>query len=242
MNNIQAQLNTLFDQAYEAELAFVANLTAEQRMAHGAPNRWSHKDTLAHIAAWNAHEVWKMQVDARGENQPLSGDIDEINAGIYAEHQQWNWEQVLRLLQDAYRDLAATLVSLPDTDLTDPDRFPWTRRQPLLHRLAFTVYFHALSHLARLLWDDGEQAAAAQLAETICLNMASLDESESWQGVQRYNLACFYALSGQRQAALELVRQSLALRPDMAAWARQDTELASLWKDKAFVEMTANRE
>jgi hypothetical protein len=242
MENLQSHLSYLFDQAYEAELAFIANLTAEQRMADSAPDRWSHKDTLAHIAAWNAHEVWKMQAASQGETQPLSSDIDEINAGIYAQHQKWNWEQVMQLLDDARRDLAATLVDLSETDLTDPSRFPWTRGQPLLHRLAFTTYFHALSHIARLLWDSGEHAAGAQLAETTSLNMASLDESESWQGVQRYNLACFYALSGQRQAALDLVRQSLALRPDMARWARQDTELASLWEDPAFVEMTASGE
>ena len=239
MKKLQPHLNNLFDQAYEAELAFIANLTAEQRMAGGAPQHWSYKDTLAHIAAWNAHDTWKMQADSQGENQQLSGDIDEINAGIYAEHQQWSWEQVMRLLDDAHRDLAAALVDLSDSDLTDPNRFPWTRGQPLLHRLAFTVYFHALSHLARLLWDSGEHAAGAQLAETISLNMASLDESESWQGVQRYNLACFYALSGQPQAALELLRQSLALRPEIAGWARQDSELASLWEDPAFLEMTA---
>ena len=147
----------------------------------------------------------------------------------------------MRQLDDAHRDLAAALVGLSDSDLTDPSRFPWTRGQPLLHRLAFTVYFHSLSHLARLLWDSGEHAAGAQLAETISLNMASLDESENWQGVQRYNLACFYALSGQRQAALELLRQSLALRPEIVGWARQDTELASLWEDPAFLGMTAGR-
>jgi hypothetical protein len=242
MENLQSQLKTLFDQAYEAELAFIANLTVEQRMADSAPDHWSHKDTLAHIAAWNAHEVWQMHAASQGETQPLSGDIDEINAGIYAEHQMWNWEQVMQLLDDARRDLAAALVGLSDSDLTDPNRFAWTRRQSLLHRLAFTVYFHALSHIARLLWDSGEHAAGAQLAETISLNMASLDESDDWQGVQRYNLACFYALSGQRQAALDLVRQSLALRPAMAGWARQDTELASLWEDPAFVEMTAGAE
>ena len=240
MENLQSHLIYLFDQAYEAELAFVANLTAEQRMAEGAPSHWSYKDTLAHIAAWNAQDVWKMHADSQGENQQLSGDIDEINAGIYAEHQQWSWEQVMRQLDDAHRDLAAALVELSDSDLTDPSRFPWTRGQPLLHRLAFTVYFHALSHLARLLWDSGEHAAGAQLAETISLNMASLDESESWQGVQRYNLACFYALSGQPQAALELLRQSLALRPEIAGWARQDSELASLWEDPAFLKMTAS--
>jgi len=242
MENLQSHLINLFDQAYEAELAFVANLTDEQRMANGAPDHWSHKDTLAHIAAWNAHEVWKMQSAAQGETQQLSGDVDEINAGIYAEHVLWAWDQVMGLLADAQRDLAAALVHLSDSDLTDPERFSWTSHQSLLHRLAFTAYFHALSHLARLLWDSGEHTAGAQLAETISLNMASLDESQSWQGVQRYNLACFYALSGQRQAALELVRQALALRPDLAGWARQDTELASLWEDLTFVEVTAGGE
>ena len=242
MDKIVSQLIALLDQAFEAELAFVANLTDEQRHTVGNLDRWAYKDLLAHIAAWNAHEVDLLQAGVRRENPQLSNSLDEINAEIFEEHRGWSWEQVIRLLNDAHREMAAALAGLSAADLTDAERFPWTRGQPLLHRVAFTSYYHPLSHLARRLWDDGEREAGAQLEETTSLNMASLDESDHWQAVQRYNLGCFYALSDQQQAAMELVYQALVLAPDLVQWARQDEELASLRDDPAFIALTGSQD
>jgi hypothetical protein len=238
MEGLKLQLHSMLDQAYEAELAYVAGLTDEQRQAEGQFGAWSPKDTLAHIAAWNEYEVGVLQAGSGNEPPHFSGGIDEINAGIYEEHQAWSWDEIMRLLDQSQEGLAAGLARLADDDLADPQRYEWTNGQPLGQRLAFTAYFHPLSHLARLLWDAGETQAAATLAEQTCLVMAALDDSDRWQGVQRYNLACFYALSGELPTALDLVRTALALHPDLAEWARQDEELAALWPDPEFQALT----
>lgn len=50
----------------------------------------------------------------------------------------------------------------------------------------------------------------------------------------RYNLACLEAAQGNRDEALARLREAIALRPDLADWAREDEDLASLRQDAEF--------
>jgi hypothetical protein len=49
-----------------------------------------------------------------------------------------------------------------------------------------------------------------------------------------YNLACADALDGRGDAALENLRRAVAGRPEVARWARDDEDLASLRDDPGF--------
>jgi thioredoxin-like negative regulator of GroEL len=50
-----------------------------------------------------------------------------------------------------------------------------------------------------------------------------------------YNAACFEALAGRREAALEHLRAALALEPEtVRGWAANDSDLDSLRYDSAF--------
>jgi hypothetical protein len=48
------------------------------------------------------------------------------------------------------------------------------------------------------------------------------------RGEALYNLACFYAVSGQADRALALLPEALRLRPDLIEWSKEDTDLVSL--------------
>ena len=58
--------------------------------------------------------------------------------------------------------------------------------------------------------------------------MAPLDLSADWQGLVHYNMACGLSLSGTVDGALAELRQALRLRPDLAAWSRQDSDLGAV--------------
>jgi tetratricopeptide (TPR) repeat protein len=52
-----------------------------------------------------------------------------------------------------------------------------------------------------------------------------------------YELACFEAVAGSRDAALERLREAVALNAEVAAHAREDEDLASLREDPRFREL-----
>ena len=49
-----------------------------------------------------------------------------------------------------------------------------------------------------------------------------------------YNLACLEAVEGRRDGALGALRMAIGARPDVANWARDDDDLASLRGDPEF--------
>ena len=58
--------------------------------------------------------------------------------------------------------------------------------------------------------------------------MLALDNSDEARGAVSYNQGCFWALAGQPDRAIALLRSALALRPDLIEWSQQDTDLVSL--------------
>jgi hypothetical protein len=55
-----------------------------------------------------------------------------------------------------------------------------------------------------------------------------------------YNLACVEALDGHDQAAVDQLRRAIAGRPEVAEWARDDADFASLGDDPAFRALLAS--
>jgi hypothetical protein len=49
-----------------------------------------------------------------------------------------------------------------------------------------------------------------------------------------YNLACFYAKTGQPAAALALLPGALRLAPDIMEWSKEDPDLVSLHTEPAY--------
>lgn len=54
----------------------------------------------------------------------------------------------------------------------------------------------------------------------------------------RYELACWEASQGNREAALEQLREAISLQPEAAESARDDEDFAELRGDAEFAELT----
>ena len=65
--------------------------------------------------------------------------------------------------------------------------------------------------------------------------LISLSEESPFVGTYAYNLACFYALGGEKEQALKRLRQAFELRPDLIEWSKQDSDLDSLRDDPGYV-------
>jgi hypothetical protein len=82
--------------------------------------------------------------------------------------------------------------------------------------------------VAKGLADAGDPAAAADL-------MADEAAARPDQAGALYNAACFEALAGRREAALEHLRAAAEIEPDtIRGWAANDSDLDSLRDDPAF--------
>ena len=61
-------------------------------------------------------------------------------------------------------------------------------------------------------------------------------EPGAWQG--QYNAACFEALAGETDAALEHLRRAVAMNRDVVEYAAEDDDLAALRDDPRYAEAT----
>ncbi|MCJ7537335.1 MAG: hypothetical protein MUO57_17555, partial [Anaerolineales bacterium] len=95
-------------------------------------------------------------------------------------------------------------------------------------------YFHPPWHIALSYGKRGEPSLGSQLMEEVTLQMHALDDSSTWQGQSTYNLACFYALSGDKEKAIDRLNQAFSLNSDMIAWSLEDSDLVSIWDDPGY--------
>jgi hypothetical protein len=92
-------------------------------------------------------------------------------------------------------------------------------------------------------WEDFAVAFARQRAGETEAGRAAMNEAlardpDAWQGA--YNAACFEALAGQRDAALEHLRRAVTRGGDeVRTYAQSDTDLDSLRDDPLFREALA---
>ncbi len=92
-------------------------------------------------------------------------------------------------------------------------------------------------------WDDVVVAFADARAGRVAGGRAVLEEAVArrpgdWEGA--YNLACFEALFGDRDAAFAQLRRAVSLGPDeVGAYAREDSDLDPLHDDPRWQELPA---
>jgi len=62
----------------------------------------------------------------------------------------------------------------------------------------------------------------------------ALDDSPEWRSIAIYNLACYYAIAGQKEKAVERLRQALELNPGLTEWSKEDPDFASIRQEPDY--------
>jgi hypothetical protein len=226
--------------AYKEEVDFVATLNDEDRSATGTSQNWAIKDVLAHSAAWKVMMSERF-IAARGNHEPPSyDDLDVLNEELFRRHRKKSWQEVEAFIEQANRQLLEQVRLVDEEVLVDPERYTWLKGRSLWKRTIHNGYFHPMGHVAFLYSERGDKEIGNQLMEEATRILLTLDESAAWQGQSLYNLACFYALSGEKSKALENLSQCFSLNPDIIEWSKQDTDLESLWDDPAYLALVAD--
>ena len=130
----KGQVLAAIDRDREAWEALLADVGEARMLEPGAMGDWTFKDLVAHLTAWRARTMQRLEAAANGQPEPdpvwpadLRGDDtdDEINAWIYEENKDRLLGEVVGESRESFARMAEIVQMLPDDALTDPRRFPW---------------------------------------------------------------------------------------------------------------------
>ena len=226
--DLRLDLVSLLERTREEEELYIARLSPEELEQVGRVDAWSAKDLMAHLAAWRLRMADRLEGAREESSPPADGVPDAENAAIWADYAESSWDEVRHALALGHRRLADSLQALSDDELIDPQRFAWQRGQPLWRGVAGNGCTHPIMHLADAYAKRGQSDVAADMMEAISARLGELDDEPRWKGVVRYNLACFYALAGEKARAVKLLGEALQQHPGLTVWSKEDTDLASL--------------
>ena len=215
-------------------MTFVESLDESERAAEGKPDDWAIKNALVHVGLWD--QRMGVNVKAFGQGKPLTdwGDYNDVNAQDFEEHKGDSWDQVVALLERSQAALLAGIEALDEDQLGSTDWLPEAPERELWGRISGTCVMHPLIHMTGYLAENGKADQALEIILEISPPLAKLDDSDDWQGLIVYNKSCYYALTGQKAKALELLAKSLKLRPQLAEWSKEDPDLDSLREEPEY--------
>jgi tetratricopeptide (TPR) repeat protein len=231
MSDTRTRMIELLDRAYTDQQAFAATVSETDRAAVGTLEHWAIKDALSHIALWQRLTVERVAAIVQGKEPPNTDDYLPISDAHFEAHRDRSWAATIAEAEAAYRALVALTRSLSDEDLTDPHRFTHANGRALSRSIVSNGFWHPEAHLAQLYVERGEVEHANRLQEEVASMLEAIPEERS---VARYNLACYYATSGQKTRALAELATALKSYPELVDWSKQDSDLDSLRNEPAY--------
>jgi hypothetical protein len=232
MSTTKERLQKLLKIRYEEQLRFFETLTEEERTGVGSADAWSPKDVMAHVVESDAL-LADWFIDPEGQEFDEEEDYEAINARTWEKYQDTPWEEIDALAGEFYGKLVGVVQGFTEEGLNDPEN-QVTPGRPLWRIINFVAFYHPLQHIAELVAKRGDVAYGNKLQEeAVDLQMALSDEDE-WRGSVIYNLGCHYALTEQRDKALEKIRQGIELKPELKELAAKDPDLKAIQDDPEF--------
>jgi hypothetical protein len=236
-DQLKPRLLALVERAHERQRAFIQGLSDAERVEVGTPERWSAKDHLAHTMFWKEQLAERLRAVARGEvvEERDEGAFQGINERNFAAHRDHPWADVLADDVRIHLELAAAIAALSEADLAEPGRYPWNHAgEPLFTDVLGTPYYHVQEHLAQYLRDRGDLAQARRIHEDWTAEVDQPGMPDLARAIAVYNLACFYALTGDADAAIPRLAVALRLSPGLIEWSKQDTDFAAIRERPEF--------
>ena len=112
--------------------------------------------------------------------------------------------------------------------------FQWYLARTTTEAVLRNSYTHPRTHLHAYLLENGDAAAAHRLFEDAAAEMRGVAAPPIVLGAVLYNLACTRCAQGRLPEAIDLIAESLPMRPDMKEAAASDPDLAPLRDDPRF--------
>jgi hypothetical protein len=142
----------IFDELISARadlLDAIDGLTPEQMRQPFAVGKWSVKDVLAHLTAWESELVTalnQVQDSSRTPQIVLIDDIDEWNEEQYHVSARRPLEAILDDLHGVHGILRQMITDYPDKRLLDNRQFDWMEGEALSYLIEENATLHEREH------------------------------------------------------------------------------------------------
>lgn len=227
-NQLKAGLIDLFGRAQSDQRELLAALSDDERAAIGTAEQWSIKDIVLHIAFWKNRQIERLAAAAQGETPLESDHYEQVNARVFEEWRERPWQAVIDESERIFNALVAQVRDFDSEALVDPNRYEWQTGRSLLSSAVSNGFWHPEAHIAQCYIDRGDLPRATRMQEALIELLGQYGDQMSPRGEALYNLACFYATSGNTARSLELLPEALRLQPDLVEWSKEDSDLVSL--------------
>jgi hypothetical protein len=225
---IKPRLMELLNMIGEEEQTYAASLSEAYGAKTGTLEDWAPKDVLVHLAFSHQEMVKYVQASLRGETIPEDEHYQGINDRIFQDHKDDPWSQVVDWLAQANREMIEHCRLFTEQQLKSKDFLSHQGDRPLWRAIAGNGGMHPLAHLAQLYALQADATSSTRMQERAASLMAALDDSPDWIGTVQYNLACHYALCGEKEKAIPLLVEAFQLSPRLIEWSKDDHDLDSL--------------
>ena len=194
--------------------------------------RWHPKDHLAHIAWHRDRNALLIEAVRTGGEVPQEVDED-VNTSIYAATRDQPVAEVIAAARRSWDLLESVIEACTEEELDRPRPYGPPGRKlvdgsPGDHLAAHLMWCH--------LEAGNERAAEAILLWARDLSSRTSSDPRT-HAVGAYNLACFYARTGQAAEALPLLRESFEVAPDLKDWSHKDPDLDPIRDEPRIVEL-----
>jgi hypothetical protein len=220
---MKRELAELLQKGYQVEREFIAALSDEERSAEGSFEHWTAMDSIAHNAYWRKHHAEDVLAVLAGKT-PTHIEDDQINLDVYSQYKDRSWEEVDTLVDAGMKRMGEAIASISEEDLQRDDFYPWEQGVPLWREIVGNIYTHPVIHLSEWHIKRGYPARAAEMYQEMTGQLTSLDDGPDWQGTIRYNNACSFSLLGDKETAIDELREALQLNPGLTEWSKQDPD------------------
>jgi hypothetical protein len=130
-------------------------LSEEQITAAHLPSKWSTKDEMAHLWAWQQRSIARLEAGSLDhepeypkwppELDPNAANVDQINDWIFETNRDLPWSKVYLNWKIGYLRFLELGEKISEKDLLNEGRFPWMEGRPLVITM-LASYDHHQEH------------------------------------------------------------------------------------------------
>jgi hypothetical protein len=207
------------------------NLPREARDSDSTWERWCPRDAVCHVAEWLLRDLTRLKETTRPLPTTPDEEVDQVNRVIYDRHRDTAWSDALVFFRSVMNECQTYLESLTDEQLDEEiERADGTSR-PVWRIIGGHAGFHLSLHFAAVYRRAGMPDDGTAMERLTSRLVGGLDDSDEWQAVTQYNLACNYSFCGDVPMAIRLLREAFRLNPELVEWSRTDPDLENVRSD-----------